>query len=524
MNTYQTLQTLTPHLSLFPPTLNFSSEYLYPLNIQPLYENVNGMMFNVTVISSIMKEGDLRVGKVEVCNKAVDIQAEVSSKVLHYTGSLFLHITTMQRLTMTCHASITLHLSSRERETQVTLPIFFNIASQQRREKRVLWDLYHSVKYPEEGRILRDEDTGSYMFDWRGDHPLTNYLDLYERLVNLGYVVDLNYQDFTCVEAENYGVYLLLDPEVMIEEKEQMKIRYDIERKGVHLFLLADWYDEKIQTEILKDKKSQVLARKDINATFMGSATPTINSLLASYFIELSKFDCYSGAMTIGPDTADYQAGAAITRFPHGGYLLTQYLQSRFTRKWLDVPVLGLYDDTKAGNMSGRIAVLGDSSCFDKSAAGKHCLWLLEPILSFLEYGEVDSKYFPSTAILPNDYDWHKEMDVTIPAIKKGNGSQCFLSDTGESIYHHNHSRVKINTWVSSPEAVKTRENKWMVYLQRGVFAGFLLLAIAVYFAGKIKRREEGPARRTRRFEEYSMVASRRSKTSINTLPIDIQL
>ena len=482
------------------------------------------MMFNVTVISSTWKEGELRVGKVEVCSQAVDIETEVSLRLLHYTGSLFLHITTFQSLTKACQASLTLYLTSQGGEIQATLPIFFNIASQPRREKRVLWDLYHSVKYPEEGRILRDEDSGSYMFDWRGDHPLTNYLDLYERLVSLGYVVDLNYQELTCVQAENYGIYFLIDPEDMIEEKESKKIRYDVENKGVHLFLVADWYDEKIHAEILKEKQSQVLARKDINATFMGSATPALNSLLANYFIEFSVLDSYSGSVSLGPDTADYQAGAAITRFPHGGYLLTQYLQSKFTRKWQDVPMLGLYDDSKAGKMTGRIAVFGDSSCLDKSAAGKHCLWLLAPILAFLEFGEVDSRYFPATAILPNDFDWHKEMDVRIPGIRKSNESRCYVPDESSGAeYHHNYSFIKLRDWVSSPEVHKTRENKWMVYLQWGILAGFLVLAITVYLAGRVKRRDENPSRRTRRMEECSMIASRR-KTSLNTLPIAIQL
>ena len=484
-------------------------------------------MFNVTIISSISKEGSLRVGKIAVCDPAVEIEVEINANLMHYTSYLFLHIATQKSMNMLCEAALTVHLDVDGQEVTAELPIFVEIRSQPRREKRVLWDLYHSAKYPEEGRIFRDENKGGYLFDWRGDHPYTNYVGMYERLVSLGYVVDLGVSEFNCVDADSYGVYLIIDPEVIIEEKEAEKIRYDVEQKGVNLLVLADWYDQKIVDEISLDKQAQVMTRKGLNATFMGSSIPSLNEFLANYFIELSVYDSYSGSITLGPDSAEYQAGAVITRFPHGGYLLTQYLESRFSRKWIDVPILGLFGDSE--KMQGRIAVFGDSSCFDRDAVNKHCLWLLYPMLSFLEQGYVDSTYFPASSILPGDYDYHKELKTIVKGIKK-TGTQCsVIHYDSQFVYHHNYSSLKLNHWVSSPETVKSRETKVMVYLERAILVGFCLLALAVYFSGKGKRRSSEESlpvtlRRSRRLEECSMVASRRSKSNLNTLPIDIQL
>ena len=48
------------------------------------------------------------------------------------------------------------------------------------RAKRVLIDQYHSLKYPENGYILRDSLLNSeYPYEWNGDHIFTNYVHLH---------------------------------------------------------------------------------------------------------------------------------------------------------------------------------------------------------------------------------------------------------------------------------------------------------------------------------------------------------
>ena len=51
-----------------------------------------------------------------------------------------------------------------------------------RREKRILWDQFHSLRYPP-AYIPRDSlDVRNDILDWHGDHPHTNYHDLYNAM------------------------------------------------------------------------------------------------------------------------------------------------------------------------------------------------------------------------------------------------------------------------------------------------------------------------------------------------------
>ena len=445
-------------------------------------------------------------------------------------SSLSIFISTGYPQGLNCSANVTVGIESEGGSDSVLIKIEFQIEAEKRREKRILWDMYHSVKYPEGGRIMRDEDKGSYMFDWRGDHPFTNYLALYSHLISLGYTVDVSPLEFRCVDGSLYSTYLLLDPEAEFSMSEIRKIKHDVEKLGVNLLVVADWYDEMKVAKNLEQNSSNILARDETHTLTSGSSVPSLNSLLSSYFMEFSTGDAYSGSISMNSHTADYMLGTAITRFPQGGYLMTEYLQSWRSKKNQDVPFLGLYDDTERGYMKGRIALFGDSSCLDTDMTSKDCLWVVEPVMSFLEFGEVDANFFPANSKLPHDYDMHKEMKLRIPRLIRpsSNESSCPLLplDT-DQVYIHNKSLIKLQTWTSSPEQAKARETKWVVYLERIVFIGFGLLALIVWVSGRARRREEvlpTTDRGRRGKEERSLVAAKRSKTSLNNLPINVVL
>jgi membrane-bound transcription factor site-1 protease len=59
-----------------------------------------------------------------------------------------------------------------------------------KREQRMLWDQFHSIRYPP-GYIPRDNlDVRNDILDWHGDHPHTNYKDMYNYLTDAGYYVE----------------------------------------------------------------------------------------------------------------------------------------------------------------------------------------------------------------------------------------------------------------------------------------------------------------------------------------------
>lgn len=63
---------------------------------------------------------------------------------------------------------------------QVILKLIFDVIPTPERERRVLLDQFHSLKYPENGYILRDSLLNAdYPYEWNGDHIFTNYVHLH---------------------------------------------------------------------------------------------------------------------------------------------------------------------------------------------------------------------------------------------------------------------------------------------------------------------------------------------------------
>lgn len=78
------------------------------------------------------------------------------------------------------------HNEELPRRSTVTLPIKVDVVPTPPREKRILWDIFHSVRYPP-AYIPRDSlDVQSDILDWHGDHPFTNFHVAFEHLIDEG--------------------------------------------------------------------------------------------------------------------------------------------------------------------------------------------------------------------------------------------------------------------------------------------------------------------------------------------------
>lgn len=116
------------------------------------------------------------------------------------------------------------------------------------RDKRLLFDQFHSLNYPSNGFIWKDSldeetlDSGD-PYEWLGDHLYTNMQGLYSRLTKSGYFLEIASQPFTCIEATNYGALLLIDIEDYLSEDEIRSIRFNLETNGLSLIIVADWYN-----------------------------------------------------------------------------------------------------------------------------------------------------------------------------------------------------------------------------------------------------------------------------------------
>ena len=120
----------------------------------------------------------------------------------------------------------------------------------------MLWDQFHSLKYPESTYIPRDSLSNfDYPYDWMGDHPYTNFLDLFHTLRKKGYYLEILRGTFECFNAKDYGILIVGDPEENFGNEEILKLEKDIMIHGLSVIVLADWFDLKLlDKNIVADK------------------------------------------------------------------------------------------------------------------------------------------------------------------------------------------------------------------------------------------------------------------------------
>ena len=128
------------------------------------------------------------------------------------------------------------------------------------RPYRLLWDQFHSLRYPagyfpRDNLLMKNDPLDWYVvcivgmeyeiIDYRnGDHIHTNFKDMYSNLRNHGYYLDVLGHPLTCFDASDYGTLLLVDTEDEFFPEERQKLVKDVNEKGLSLIVFADWYEK----------------------------------------------------------------------------------------------------------------------------------------------------------------------------------------------------------------------------------------------------------------------------------------
>ena len=131
-----------------------------------------------------------------------------------------------------------------------------------------------------------------------------------------------------------------------------------------------------------------------------GSNIPAINKILEKWGIVFGG-ESYYGKIRIDKSTIDFNTGNALTRFPANGLVLTAKLSSASRDAKPFVAFMGFYEPPQP---SGRIAVLGDSSCADSSFSGTHpptCLDLVSRTIAVAVGESSAQEEFPA-AVQPS--------------------------------------------------------------------------------------------------------------------------
>ncbi|CAD7696955.1 unnamed protein product [Ostreobium quekettii] len=406
------LQDYTPQASLIPGVLNLTDcPYMWPFCTQPLYAHAMPVMINATILNGMgvigHLEGPPRFEPADVGGHFVNMQFEYSTTLWPWSGYLAIYIRVNadgQDYNGQASGTIVFDVSSpypgagdQRQSSTVRVPFIANVIPTPSRELRVLWDQFHSVKYPPQYLPRDNLDIKNDILDWHGDHPHTNFHQMFNYLVEHGYYLEILGSPFTCFDALQYGALLMVDLEDEYYPDEILKLNSDVREKGLGVVVFAEWYNV--------DNLEKMRFYDDNTRTYWTPATgganvPALNDLLEDFGVAFGDL-ILSGNFELAKQTVRYASGANLVKFPEGGFLHSFKLGGKATGSYSSQlhPVLGL---TSVGE--GHVVAYGDSGCLDGSYQVSDCYAMLK---GFLEYstGRVDlteSSEYLSALLDPN--------------------------------------------------------------------------------------------------------------------------
>ncbi len=401
---YEVLKAYSPRASLVPAKLDLTScPYAWPFCKQPLYANAMPTMFNATLLNGMGVDG--RITRVSwapspgnAAAEVVDVRFEHSEQIWPWSGYVALFIRVRPEAVDfrgVAEGTVMVDVESppglgepadRPRRSTASMQVKFEIIPTPPREKRVLWDQFHSVKYPPAYLPRDDLQNNMDILDWHGDHPHTNFHTFYDTLRNDGYYLEILGSPLTCFDAEQYGVLLIVDSEEEFYAEEVAKLETDVKEKGMGLAVFADWYDlDTIRDMRFYDDNT----RTWWEAVTGGAHVPALNDLLRPFDAAFA-----GGAHKISihaPDGTNFDmaSGSALAAMPAGSHVLFEKgkgsakTSSGGKRVPEDIPVIGL---ASAG--LGRIALYGDSNCLDAAYRRSNCESFAISLIRYLNQGD----------------------------------------------------------------------------------------------------------------------------------------
>ncbi|KAM7356943.1 membrane-bound transcription factor site-1 protease isoform 2-T2 [Cochliomyia hominivorax] len=314
-----------PKITLSPPYVDYREPYMWPYSSQPLYCGSMQSIINVTILNGISVRGTILNEPIwhpyiDKHGELMDVNITYSSVLWPWTGWMAVKISINGK---GCsyegeskgHISLkirTLKLGDSYFITQVDFPITVKIVPKPPKHKRILWDQFHNLQYPP-GYIPRDNlRIKSDPLDWRSDHIHTNFRDMYQHLRDLGYYIETLGVPYTCFNASNYGVLLIVDPEEEFFNEEIYKLQDDVFENGLSVIVFADWYNSSVMSKMkFYDENTREWWIPDTG----GSNIPALNDMLQAFGISLSD-KVVEGYFRLGEHNMYYASGSTLGQFP----------------------------------------------------------------------------------------------------------------------------------------------------------------------------------------------------------------
>ena len=210
------LQSYEPRASLVPDSLDLTDcPYMWPLCSQPLYADAVPVIVNATILNGIdvtgVLEGAPEFAPSNKGGELVSMDFEYSDVLWPWSGYLAIYVRVRSEgrsYSGVAEGEILFTVVSppaqgetQERKSVVRVPFKATIVPKPPRERRVLWDQFHSVKYPPAYFPRDNLDVQRDILDWHGDHPHTNFHDMFDHLRDSGYYLEILGSPYTCFNA-----------------------------------------------------------------------------------------------------------------------------------------------------------------------------------------------------------------------------------------------------------------------------------------------------------------------------------
>lgn len=332
LESYEILKNYKPRASIFPSVLDYTDcPYSWPFCQQPLYADAMPVLFNTTILNGMGVIGYVESQPVwhpanEESN-LLSIHFTYSDVIWPWTGFLALHMQIKEegaQFAGEIEGNVTVKIYSPPalgeksfRHSTCVLHLKLKVIPTPPRSMRILWDQFHSIKYPP-GYIPRDSlDVRNDILDWHGDHLHTNFHIMFNMLRDAGYYVETLGSPLTCFDARQYGTLLLVDLEDEYFEEEIQKLRDDVVNTGLSLVVFADWYnvDTMVKMRFFDDN-----TRSWWTPVTGGANVPALNDLLAPFGIAFGD-RILNGDFNLNDELIRYASGTNIAKFPAGGYV-----------------------------------------------------------------------------------------------------------------------------------------------------------------------------------------------------------
>ncbi|GAX78554.1 hypothetical protein CEUSTIGMA_g5994.t1 [Chlamydomonas eustigma] len=394
------LQAYNPKASIIPAFLDFTeSSYMWPYSKQPMYAGAMPVVVNGTVLNALGVTGRLEgmptYKATDSGGEHIHMYFEYSKVFWPWSGYFSLYIRVLPSGanyagTASLEVSFTVvsppDAASGEtdlRRSTVKMPVKLNVIPTPPRQQRLLWDQFHTIKYPP-GYIPRDNlDIKHDVLDWHGDHLYTNFHNLYDSIRGAGYFIEILSSPLTCFDAEQYAAVIIVDPEEEFYPQEVSKLSHDVAQLGVNVIVFGEWYnlDTMSQMKFFDDN-----TRSWWTPVTGGSNVPALNDLLAPYDMAFGEAIMH-GAFSVAGTSFQVQHGADVARMPAGSYLHRATLSSSAGGKAGPggYGVVGVVQH--GGESGGHVALYGDNNCLDSSHQNSNCFPFLQKLLERLIKG-----------------------------------------------------------------------------------------------------------------------------------------